>query len=98
MAKTVIREIDARTVNIAFEDEMGDRIEMHIWAPMPKAGGSSYVRFRSHDGIERQLCERLSSRGSTLMYSDGTRLVDLVRREYRAMRAAEKRAAERLPY
>ena len=46
------------------------------------------------NGGEQQVCDRLSSRGETLMATDET-LTDVIRREYKAMRAAEKREAER---
>jgi hypothetical protein len=92
MSKTQITAQDDRHVYITFTDLLSDeQITMEIWAPIPKEGGYSYVRY--NDG--KQLCEKLSSRGSTLMYKDGTKLVDLVRREYSAMRAADKRRAAR---
>jgi hypothetical protein len=83
-----------RLVEITFTDsDIGPErlITMEIWAFSPqKAGGYSAVMYDGENG-DKQLCERLSSAGNTLMYKDGTKLVDLVRREYQAMRAAEKR-------
>jgi hypothetical protein len=49
-----------------------------------------YVREHRHDGTTTQPCEELASTGSTLRASRST-LADVIRREYRAMRAAEKR-------
>lgn len=90
MSKAKITAQDDRHVTIEFADLLsGERITMEIWAPAPKMGGYTYVRY---DG-QKQLCDKLSLRGSTLMYKDGTRLVDLVRREYTAMRSADKRKA-----
>lgn len=95
MAKTTITAHDDRHVTLAFDDLLsGQRITMDIWAPVPREGGSSYVRYNG----EKQLCYGLSSRGNTLSYSHGTKLVDLVRREYRAMRRADKREADRRGY
>ena len=88
MTKTTITAHDDRHVTIKFTTlDTDQEVEMDIWAPIPRENGSSYVR---HNG-DKQLCAGLSSRGSTLTYSHGTKMVDLVRREYRAMRAAEKR-------
>lgn len=46
-----------------------------------------YVRYNG----DKQLCERLSSRGNTLHCSRKTPLINLVRHEYRALCLAEKR-------
>ena len=92
MAKTTIKEHDDRHVTITFTDLLSDeQITMDIWAPIPSEGGYSYVRYNG----DKQLCAGLSSRGETLSYKSGTQLVDLVRREYKAMRAADKREAAR---
>jgi hypothetical protein len=53
-----------------------------------------YVREHRHDGTTTQPCEQLASTGSTLRASRAT-LADVIRREYRAMRAAEKRYGAR---
>jgi hypothetical protein len=92
--RTLIVEHDERRVTICFDSlEPHDdrRIELEIWAPLPREGGIgySYVRFNG----DKQLCEHLGSQGSTLTYRAGTRLVDLVRREYRAMRRDDARRA-----
>lgn len=86
--KTTIKALDDRHVTIEFTDLVsGERVKMEIWAPVPRAGGTTYVRYNG----DKQLCYGLSGSGSTMEYQDGTKLVDLIRREYRAMRAAEKR-------
>lgn len=79
-------------MTISYTDVLSDeQITLDIWAPEPAASGRSYVRYNG----DKQLCRGLSSRGDTLTYYAGTPLVDLVRREYRAMRAAERREAAR---
>lgn len=87
--RTVITAHDDRHVTIEFDDLIngGERIRLEMSAAIPRSGGSSYIRFA--DG--RQVCSELSSRGATLSYRDGEKLVDIVRAEYRAMRATEKR-------
>lgn len=95
MAKTTITAHDDRRVTLAFDDLLsGNRITMEIWAPAPREGGSSYIRYNG----DRQLCYGLSSTGGTMSYTAGTKLVDIVRREYRAMRRADKREANRCGY
>lgn len=90
--RTIIKAEHERRVTITYTCSWSDeRITLEIWAPMPKEGGYSYVRYNG----DHQLCDRLAGGGSTLTYKDGTQLIDLVRREYRAMRAAERRRAER---
>lgn len=56
----------------------------------PPDGG--YVR-EQINGEWKQVCDGLSSMGSTLSCSSREKLADLIRREYRAMRRAEKREA-----
>lgn len=86
--KTAIKSISNSRVEIKFEDLItGDIYEYDIWAPAD--GG--YVRYNG----DKQLCERLSCRGNTLYWSGKAPLVDLIRREYKAMRRADKREASR---
>ena len=90
MTKTKITAHSARSVTLSFTDLVTDQLTtMEIWAPTTTAGGQSYIRYNG----DKQLCNGLSSRGETLSYRDGTQLVDLVRQQYRSMRAAERRAA-----
>jgi hypothetical protein len=77
--KTKITHAQA-TVTIAYTNIWGDRISRTFW--IPAAGG--YVRENS-----QQVCRKLSTRGDTLMSTRATLLAD-IRREYRAMRRAEK--------
>lgn len=80
--KTVIKSIAGNRVMAQFDDISGDRIEVEFHAPAE--GG--YVRAGS-----QQVCEKLGTRGSTLMWSGKALLIDLIRREYRAMRRAESK-------
>lgn len=68
----------------------GPHAALEIWAPA--TGG--YVRYETHHG-DKQLCDRLSRLGSTLFWDGTYPLIDLVRREYRAMRAARRRDERR---
>ena len=54
----------------------------------PLSGG--YV-MEHRNGEWKQVCDRLAHTGSTLTCSSREHLLDLIRREYRAMRRAEKR-------
>ena len=88
MNRTTITAHSDRSVTLSFTDLVTDQpITMEIWAPSTTTGGQSYVRYNG----DKQLCNGLSSRGETLSYRDGTKLVDLVRSQYRSMRAAERR-------
>lgn len=54
---------------------------------------AGYVWEILRGGREQQVCARLQARGNTVMIGGQQQLIDIIRREYRAMRAAEKRAA-----
>jgi len=85
--KTVIKVIDTNEVRIEYDHAWSDeRVSRHFWAP--RAGG--YVLELS-TGDSKQVCERLGRHGSTLMCVANTQLADVIRREYRAMRATERR-------
>jgi hypothetical protein len=87
--KTVIKATAANRVTIKYECGIsGDVIESEFVAPL--AGG--YVR----DAGGSQICDRLSTRGNTLMWSGAAPLANLIRAEYEAMRRAE--AAEKAKY
>jgi len=57
----------------------------------PVIGGrvSEYI-----NGDWKQVCERLSNTGQALHVGSREKLIDLIRREYQAMRRAEKREAK----
>lgn len=82
--KTIIKAIDDNHVWLKFYDPLTDTIyEYDIYAPA--SGG--YVRFNGG----KQLCHRLGCMGITLYWGAATPLVDLIRREYRAMRRHDKK-------
>lgn len=83
--------IDSGFVTIAYDNEMSDgRVERTFTCPFD--GGWVYEETISG---RVQVCDRLSHRGSTLRAGSRAILADLIRREYRAMRASEKREAAR---
>lgn len=86
--KTRIEDIAENRCRITYRSALTDElVALELFAP--SRGG--YVKV--DDGRQYpQICERLAATGNTLMWSasDG-RLADMVRREYRRMRAAEKR-------
>ena len=95
MTKTTIRANSPRSVTLTFlSADTDETIQMQIWAPTPGPSGMSYVRYAN----DRQLCDGLSAHGQTLTYYAGTELVDLVRSQYRAMRATERRNVARRGY
>lgn len=72
-----------------YDTILGDPVERHFFAPFE--GG--YVCETDDDGYVHQVCDRLSSRGPTLYWhpSSHPRLIDLIRKEYRAMRRADQK-------
>ena len=67
------------TVSLSYDDIFGERIRRTFWVPVD--GG--YVRENG-----KQVCERLSCSGSTLISTRAT-LLKCIRREYSAMRRSE---------
>jgi hypothetical protein len=87
--KTQIKAISDSQVQIKFADAYtGDVYEYNIWAP----SNGGYVRYNG----DKQLCERLGSMGSTLMWSGKAPLVDMIRKEYRRMQQSAKRELSRV--
>jgi hypothetical protein len=77
---------DDNSCTVTYHDGL-DTITHELWAP--RSGG--YVVDASTPE-RRQVCERLRRLGVTLTWSPASGpLVDLARREYRAMRRAEAR-------
>lgn len=83
--RTLIQAKHRSCVFIRFADDADNVYEYNVWAP--SHGG--YVRFNG----DKQLCVRLGTRGAALRWDGQGELVALVRREYRAMRAAERKGA-----
>jgi hypothetical protein len=79
---------DGNIVTLACDDEINGRQEREFFTL------GAYVYERINAVKDRQVCDRLQSRGSTLMHHDRP-LIDVIRREYRAMRRAEARDAAR---
>ena len=90
--KTTIKARSNHRVFISFENprHLDEMVELEIWAP--STGG--YVRYETPRG-DKQLCARLAPGGETLFWDGTYPLIDLVRREYKAMCAAQKAAQRR---
>lgn len=72
-------------VRIRYVDPDGEPRDREFF--VPSSGG--YVREWRYNGNHRQVCDGLGNRGSTLVSTPDT-LADDIRREYRAMRRAQK--------
>lgn len=73
-------------VTIRYENYLGCPVERTFTTMRPT--GASYVIEIDARSSYPQVCEKLSSRGPTLMAQRAT-LADTIRREYRAMRRVE---------
>ena len=71
-------------------DDVPARISTTYFCP----GSGGYVRIYDSAGNHRQVCDGLSSTGSTLYCKDPERLIDLIRRERRSGIEADRRAME----
>lgn len=78
------------TVALAYDVEDYEGVDRRVtrYFSCPSDGGYIYEYF-GHGG-RRQVCEKLSSRGSTLIARDPKDLLRIIRREYRAMRRVER--------
>lgn len=84
--KTVIKAVSDNHVCIKYECHIsGDIITDEFSAPI--AGG--YVRFANGS----QVCDKLRCRGNTLYWSGEAPLINLIRREYSAMRRQQSKEA-----
>lgn len=93
--KTTINIDHADDVVISYDEESGERVTRTFTCS--REGGYVYECLASGD--RRQVCDKLRSRGSTLSAGGrGAQLAQVIRREYRAMRAAEKRETARYAY
>lgn len=85
--KTTIKAVSDQQVQIAFTDQLtGQDVSLDLSA----YGGGGYVR----DAKGQQICRSLAYSGSTLSWDGKQPLVDLIRREYRAMRRQERKFLE----
>jgi len=81
-------EHSERRVTLSYNSPWtGERITREFWSP--NGSVASYVR----EG-DRQVCERLSSRGVTLLQGPSESLARIVRREYRSMMRHSYRTSE----
>lgn len=94
MTRTRFFDVTDTRAGLAFDDEVpwtGGTIRREYEFTAPEGGG--YLRETSTGD---QMCELFCDRGVTLLWNGRGRLVDFLRREYRAMRRAD--AAERERY
>ena len=80
------------TVAYDMESWTGETVRVERVFTCPEEGG--YVREKRSNGSWEQVCDKLAGSGSTLSCSSWSRLLDLIRAEYRAMRRAEKAATQ----
>jgi hypothetical protein len=98
--KMSIRSPQPGYVTITYDDDRAEGGRVTREFSVRNDGERHYVLEHAQerlDGIyppQQQVCERLSSRGNTLR-ANAASLADVIRREYRAMRAAERREAAR---
>ena len=93
-AKFTTNKFDA-SVSVEFDAESPDfdnyeTVRKTRTFSCPRAGG--YVIEHIGNGNTAQVCDKLSSRGSTLRCSGSDKLPELIRREYQAMVRANKKA------
>ncbi len=94
--KTTITAKSESHVIISYDDEDHStesgtkRVTREFTRP---ARGGGYVIERLRNSETTQVCDKLCHRGSTLYCGENTPLVNIIRREYQAMRREEKRIA-----
>lgn len=92
MTKMQLTRRAAGAVVIEYDDELRDtRVTREFFVR------GRYVYEDMGNGLDRQVCDRLQNRGTTLI-SDLDHLPDVIRREYRAMRRAEQTEARRYAF
>lgn len=74
--------LDGSHVHVEYDDHLNGRVRREFSNPV----GGGYVREWDNAGNTRQVCEKLCSTGITLICHETQSLLDLIRREYRAMR------------
>lgn len=87
-ARARIAETPTGTVSLSYTDDLGNRHISEFFA------SGRYV-YEIEADQNRQVCDRLSRFGCTLMCNDKSDLLGLIRREWRALQRAERRAAKR---
>ena len=87
--KTIIKADKYGCVTISYDNNIyGERITRTFYCPID--GG--YVRETNNN---KQVCEKLDNRGATLTADSRAGLIDVVRREYTAMRRTEKKTTHK---
>lgn len=79
---TTIRQTSANTVELSYENDMGEVVTREFHAPT----GGGYVR---EGGA--QVCKGLRRTGDTLEVSSSADLLHLIRSEWKRAKAAERR-------
>lgn len=74
---------NGRRVTLIYSDDFGDTVTREFW--IPNVTGRAYVR----EG-DKQVCYGLCRLGNTMTVDPGERLVDVIRKEWRAIRRAER--------
>jgi hypothetical protein len=77
-------------VTVSYDAAFDVRVTRYFVCPLEGGYVQEYVN--SHNNWS-QVCDRLSSRGSTLRCSSRDNLLKLIRREYHAMRRANKESS-----
>lgn len=88
--KTTIKTNSNGSVTIAFDTVGHDGEDIRRERTFFCHTNGGYVRECDEKGRYLQVCDGLSNRGSTLDCPSVDKLPDMIRREYRAMRRAEK--------
>lgn len=85
MAKTQITQT-GRTVTISYDDAFTqERVTREFFS------NGAYIYEAGKNGSSWQVCDRLETKGSTLHApKSDKKLIDIIRSEYKSMRAAEK--------
>jgi hypothetical protein len=81
MKRTKFTSRKANICTIEFVDIFGDLVNKTFHAPI----NGGYVR----DSDDRQVCDKLYTRGETLRWSGNFPLIDLIRREYKRRKACD---------
>ena len=87
MTKAKFTSHGADSVTVEYTDLMTDLDECRTFTRQ----GKYVYELIGNNGATRQICDKLSSRGSTLMCYEGSDLTDKIRAEYRKMRQAAKK-------
>lgn len=82
MRTTITQSENGRWVTITYKNKHDDIVTRTFVV----ASDGGYVREVGDNHTYTQVCKKLSTHGETLYLATGSRLIDLIRREYRVMR------------